>query len=389
MRLRLLIAAVALPLVVWAWSPLPGGAAPLSSRIEEKRREIEQQRAKEVVLTEEISGYTSRINALQADITELQAREARLQADLDAKLARLAAIQEDLRTERARLARLRARLAEARALLADRLVDLYKADSPDILTVVLNSDGFADLLESAEFARRISKQDQRIIATVTEAKAESEEVAARLARLEEEASDIAAVVQEQRDEVVAIKEDLVASRDEYAAVREKKNSLLAGIEEHRRDLEGDLADLEEKEAEIQAELAGVDTSTVGPVQVGSGGFAWPVNGPVISPFGPRWGRLHAGVDIPAPTGTPIRAANSGTVAIAAWTGGYGNYTCVDHGGGVSSCYAHQSSIGTSVGASVTRGQVIGAVGSTGNSFGPHVHFEIRVNGVPVDPMGYL
>jgi murein DD-endopeptidase MepM/ murein hydrolase activator NlpD len=103
----------------------------------------------------------------------------------------------------------------------------------------------------------------------------------------------------------------------------------------------------------------------------------------------RWGRLHAGIDIAAPTGTPIRAADGGTVQLAGWQGGYGNYTCIGHGGGVSTCYAHQSSIGVRGGQNVSQGQVIGAVGSTGNSTGPHLHFEVRINGSPVDPMGYL
>jgi murein DD-endopeptidase MepM/ murein hydrolase activator NlpD len=103
----------------------------------------------------------------------------------------------------------------------------------------------------------------------------------------------------------------------------------------------------------------------------------------------RWGRLHAGIDIAVPAGTPIRAAASGRVALAGWNGGYGNYTCIQHSGAIATCYAHQSSIGVSVGQSVTQGQVIGAVGCTGHCFGDHLHFEVRVNGTPVDPLGYL
>ena len=103
----------------------------------------------------------------------------------------------------------------------------------------------------------------------------------------------------------------------------------------------------------------------------------------------RWGRLHAGVDIAVPAGTPIRAAKSGRVILMGPTGGYGNYTCVGHGGGVSTCYAHQSRFGTSVGANVSQGQVIGYVGCTGHCFGDHLHFEVRVGGAPVNPMGYL
>jgi murein DD-endopeptidase MepM/ murein hydrolase activator NlpD len=129
--------------------------------------------------------------------------------------------------------------------------------------------------------------------------------------------------------------------------------------------------------------------SVGPVRPGSSGLIWPVNGPLTSPFGQRWGRLHAGVDISAPTGTPIRAAAAGTVVLLGWTGGYGNYTCIAHGGGLSTCYAHQSSYGTSNGAKVSQGQVIGYVGNTGNSFGAHLHFETRINGTPVNPAGYL
>ena len=134
------------------------------------------------------------------------------------------------------------------------------------------------------------------------------------------------------------------------------------------------------------------TGPAGPIKRGSGNFIWPVNGPIVSGFGMRWGRLHAGVDIAVPNGTPIRAAAAGTVAFTqseGASGGYGNYTCVQHGGGISTCYAHQTSFSTSAGAHVSQGQVIGISGCTGHCLGPHVHFEVRVNGAPTDPLGYL
>src|SRR4029453_4171366 len=110
---------------------------------------------------------------------------------------------------------------------------------------------------------------------------------------------------------------------------------------------------------------------------------------VTSPFGWRWGRMHEGVDIAVAYGTPIHAAASGTVIVCGWLGGYGNLVAIDHGGGISTAYGHQSSIAVGSGAVVGPGEVIGYVGSTGHSTGPHLHFEVRVNGVPQDPLAYL
>jgi murein DD-endopeptidase MepM/ murein hydrolase activator NlpD len=119
------------------------------------------------------------------------------------------------------------------------------------------------------------------------------------------------------------------------------------------------------------------------------GFVWPLNGRLTSPFGPRWGRMHQGQDIAAPTGTPIKAARAGRVIKASGGGGYGNLTLVDHGGGVVTAYAHQSRFGAAEGAQVQAGQVVGFVGNTGNSTGPHLHFEVRVNGAQRNPRAYL
>ena len=396
MRLRLLIAAVTVPLVLWALLPLVAAGKPsLSSRIQDKRDQIAGKKSTERVLSTSIASYSSRIGDLQSDITRLSARQAAIQADLDAKLARLAAIQRDLRAERARLARLRARLAEARVLLARRLVDLYKADNPDVLTVVLNADGFADLLERSEFARRVGQQDRRIIRVVQAAKADAIATAKRLARLEDEARAIAEAIERRRDEVVQVKDTLVDRRDQYAVVRAKKQSALSGVRADRRDLEGDLQALEAQQARITAALQrsaagnGYNPSVAGPIRSGSGGLIWPVNGPIVSPFGQRWGRLHAGVDIAVPSGTPVRAAAAGGVAIAGWVSGYGNYVCIQHGGALSTCYGHNTSLAVSVGQHVGQGQIISSSGCTGHCFGPHVHFETRINGAPVDPMGYL
>ena len=371
MRLRVLIACLLAPAVLWALLPMPSKGRPLTERMKEKRAQIERKRGTERVLSSDIAAYTRKIDGLQA-------RQSRIQADLDAKMAELVQLQDDLRDERARLTRLRERLVEARTMLSRRLVEIYKADRPDVLTVILNSDGFADLLERGEFIQRIAEADRKIVTAVQVAKRDSEETEAKLDRLERRQQRVTAIVLARRNEVQEVKMQLVGTRAGKANALEK-------VRDQRVHLEEDLEAMEREQARIRGQLA----SSPQPIKQGSGALIWPVNGAFTSPFGMRWGRLHAGIDIAAPTGTAIRAADSGRVAIAGWTGGYGQYTCIQHGGALSTCYAHQSSIGVSVGQSVSKGQVIGAIGNTGNSTGPHLHFETRVNGSPVDPMGYL
>jgi murein DD-endopeptidase MepM/ murein hydrolase activator NlpD len=126
-----------------------------------------------------------------------------------------------------------------------------------------------------------------------------------------------------------------------------------------------------------------------PVGRPGSGLIRPVEGRVTSGFGMRWGRMHQGIDISASTGTPIRAAQAGVVITAGTMGGYGNVVIVSHGGGFSTLYAHQSRLASAVGQDVAQGQIIGYVGSTGHSTGPHLHFETRVNGTPQNPMRYL
>jgi murein DD-endopeptidase MepM/ murein hydrolase activator NlpD len=169
-----------------------------------------------------------------------------------------------------------------------------------------------------------------------------------------------------------------------AASEEKK--VRAENKRIRRDLE-DLAALEKARKRVQRQLAkaGYDSNLI----IGAGGLAWPVNGTVSSPFGPRWGRLHAGIDISAPTGRVIRAAEAGRVSIRGVVSGYGNYTCVQHTKEFQTCYAHQSRFLVDKGDDVDQGQAIGLVGCTGRCFGDHLHFEVYVNNRPTDPMPYL
>jgi murein DD-endopeptidase MepM/ murein hydrolase activator NlpD len=359
----------------------PGGGAAaqdLQSQLDSKRSELDQKKAQQGVLTTQISHYSDRIDQLSGEVATLRNREAIVQAELDRVEARL-------RREKNRLEVLRDRLGRSLGVLRNRLVAIYKSDEPDALTVILNSDGFDDLLDRYEYLRRIEEQDASIVNRVRDLRDETEDTVTR--------------IKDARDEITARKAELVRTRTELEAregeldaVRDRKQGALDDVEANVERLEGDIGDLE---GQIQAQLQAAQSTTTptlpaGPIQGESAtGFIWPVNGPVVSPFGMRWGRLHAGIDIAVPSGTPIRAAKSGTVALAAPYGGYGNYTCIDHGGGVSSCYAHQSSFAVGTGESVSQGQVIGYSDCTGSCLGPHLHFEIRINGTPVDPLGYL
>lgn len=161
------------------------------------------------------------------------------------------------------------------------------------------------------------------------------------------------------------------------------------VQKENKSLRRDLEDLRALAAADRRVRKLLSVPGAGPIRRGSGDLIYPVNGPIVSPFGQRWGRLHAGIDIASPAGTPIRASETGQVVIAGPVGGYGNYVCVQHTRALSTCYAHQSRLLTRKGAMVRQGQVIGLVGCTGRCFGDHVHFETRVGGRPVDPAGYL
>jgi murein DD-endopeptidase MepM/ murein hydrolase activator NlpD len=354
------------------------GAQDLESQLGAKQAELDRQQDSEAVLSDELARYSDQIDQLAGEVAVLRNREAIVAAELRRVQARL-------RREKDRLGQLKDQLQRSLHVLRDRLVAIYRSDEPDALTVILQSDGFDDLLERYEYLRRIEEQDSSVVDRVRGLRNETRATVDRIEAARDEIAD-------RKAELERTRMQLEARQAELDAVRDRKAAALDRVQTTIERLEGDIGDLEQK---IQAELAAASgTATAAPLPAGpiqgesASGFIWPVSGPVVSPYGMRWGRLHAGIDIAVPAGTPIRAAKSGTVALAAPYGGYGNYTCIDHGGGVSSCYAHQSSFAITSG-SVSQGQVIGYVGCTGHCFGDHLHFEIRINGSPVDPLGYL
>ena len=252
---------------------------------------------------------------------------------------------------------------------------------------MLNSKSIEDAVEQIHYLNAIALQDRKITHDVGIARNEmrTARVQTNKVRVVVQTETKAVAVRSQEQQL--LRDRLLASQSHLAGARSHAKHLLSTTKQQEQDWFAEAQTLAQEDATVRAKLA----TAQGPSDTtpSSHGLIWPVNGPVTSPFGMRWGKLHPGIDIGVPTGTPIHAAASGTVAIAGWVSGYGNYTCIDHGGGFATCYGHQETIYVSVGEHVTQGQVIGLVDCTGYCFGPHLHFEVRINGTPVDPMGYL
>src|SRR4051794_20382488 len=234
MRPRVLFACLLGCALLWAGSPIPSSGQSLNSvegKIDATRGKIGRKKGTEHVLASDIAAWTRRINGLQVRISSLSRREVALQTDLDRKRAELAVVQERLRAERARLTRLHARLIVGRRALGRRLRELYTADQPDIVTVVLNSNGFADLLERSEFLKRISDNDRQIVTIVRAAKRDATASAARLDALQRRKQAVAAVILARTEEVRQVRVSLVGTRSGYQRTRAGKQRALSSVRE--------------------------------------------------------------------------------------------------------------------------------------------------------------
>jgi len=344
-------------------------------------------RAKEARLTAQISGVTKQIRSLEAKVGDVSQRLSVLEQDLALHQRRLDRLDALFSFETERVNFLRSQYAKVLRQLNLRMIDIYETHDPTLVEVILESTSFQDVLDQLHYLEAIAQQDKRITNTVAAARDKVQVARERTktirARVHSETQVIAVRTQQQR----IAKSELVSSQGSLVGKRKRQKGQLASTRAQERAFIAEADALAAQDARVRAQLAAAQGAS--DTTPSAAGLIWPVNGPVTSPFGYRWGRLHSGIDIGVPEGPPIHAAAAGTVVLAAWTGGYGNYTCIDHGGGLATCYAHQSAYAVSTGAHVSQGQVIGYVGSTGHSFGPHLHFEVRINGVPVDPLGYL
>jgi peptidoglycan DL-endopeptidase CwlO len=390
----LLAAATALLVLLAASTAAP--AQDLESKLDTKEAQLSKAREHSGVLTTTISHDGKRIDRLTTAVAALRKQEAGVKVRLDAKQAELDRAVAQLDGAKRRLAVTRAHLKRALASLRDRLVAIYETGTPDLLSVIVGANGYGDLVDQAEYLDRIHGMDEAIVDRVRELRDQVRRTVERLRTVKNR-------IEAARDAIAAEEQALASAR---AAVQQRQTALVAAradriaalhrIRDHEEELDGSVAKIQ---AEIAARLAGYGSAPLpaGPIRGGSGsGLIWPVDGPVVSGFGPRTingsYEFHPGIDIAVPSGTPIRAAAAGTVIFTepeSSSGGYGNYTCIDHGGGLSTCYAHQESFAVSAGQHVSQGQIIGYSDCTGYCFGPHVHFEVRIDGEVTDPMAYL
>jgi murein DD-endopeptidase MepM/ murein hydrolase activator NlpD len=291
----------------------------------------------------------------------------------------------------AKAAETRTKLDAAKADVKHSALMLYTRGSGSSASIELlgSVDGSGDLVEGKHYLRRVNDKRQSDVTRVARLQADLDRQQAAATAQKQQADAARAAAEDEKAKLDQLAAQQQSARDAAAGAESRVNSAVGTLRSQQDAIEADL----QAESDRVAQLLG---SSGGGAPMGNGTFIWPVNAPITSPFGYRTDPVtgatafHAGLDLGAPCGTPIKAAATGVIVSAgSTTGGYGNMTLIDHGGGLATLYGHQSSIIVSAGQTVNQGQVIGYVGSTGKSTGCHLHFEVRVNGNPVDPLGYL
>lgn len=345
----------------------------------------------------------------QQVIEDVSAKLKQIQADLDAANARLQSIQTKQAEINAQIAqtqneivKMEAYLKTRQDVLNRRVRAIYMHGQLNYLEVILGANSFSDFANRVELLKRVIRSDYNLILEIQKQKAAIEAKKAQLEEDKRQLDALAAEAEKTRQEIAKKKAEqqkvLDAAKSNKAAAAQMEQDLNAQLASVRNLIQQRLAAAEAARQAAQQQAASDDEGGGGSddnyVQ-GTGAMGWPCSGPITSPFGyrthPIFGTtiFHAGIDIGVDYGTPIHAADSGVVVYSGWISGYGNAVIIDHGGGISTLYGHNQSLAVSEGQSVSKGSVIAYAGSTGNSTGPHCHFEVDVNGSPVNPMGYL
>lgn len=338
----------------------------LQREIEQYKKDIESKKETERSLSAEIARLEREIELTKKEITYIEVRTEYLSAKLDKTRKEIAATEGKLQVQQ--------------KLFEDRLVAMYKAGSVSYVELLLSAESLTDLMARARYLKEIARQDASII---EEYKKTKDQLNALKQSLE---GDI--------QELANLRTDRERKVHQVASRAKERETYLAQIQSDRKKLEEALDELERESQLLAEEIERLQAQSSRPGKANLS-MVWPVRGTITSYFGNRihpilgYARFHAGIDIAAGYGTDIRAAEDGRVLVARHDSGYGNYVVLDHGGGISTVYAHCQSLLVKVGQEVTRGQVIAKVGSTGLSTGPHLHFEVRVQGQPTNPLDYL
>ena len=366
-------------LLIWAFCQgfaVPSLAENLEAELSDVQSQMNEAQHRKELAEEQIGSVSELLRQIQSELdvalNELHAIEVQ-QSQVNAQIQQ---------TE-VELAAAQKRLDERERILNKRLRDVYMHGKLNYLEVILGAKNFTDFANRLEFLKRIVSADLNLI---TEIRAERELILQKKQQLEV-----------QRQQLAKLQAEAEAKKTVVENKKQDQLIVLARLQDEKALAEASYAELQATSQDIEARIRARQQqgASAGQVVHGSGVFIWPTSGPITSPFGyrihPIFGTqiYHSGIDIGVDTGTPIMAADSGVVVEADWLGGYGYAVVIDHGNGLSTLYGHNSELAVSPGQSVQQGQVIAYAGSTGYSTGPHCHFEVRVDGSPVDPMGYL
>lgn len=372
---------------------VPSYADDLDDQVQDLQGQIDSSRLEQENWQQVIEDVSAKLKQIQAD---LDAANARLQSTR----SRQSEINAQIVQTQNEIVKMEAYLKTRQNVLNRRVRAIYMHGQLNYLEVILGANSFSDFANRVELLKRVIRSDYNLILEIQKQKAAIEAKKAQLEEDKRQLDALAAEAEKTQQEIAAKKAEqqkvLDAAKSNKAAAAQMEQDLNAQLASVRNLIQQRLAAAEA--ARQAAQQASSDEGGGGSddnyVQ-GTGAMGWPCSGPITSPFGyrthPIFGTtiFHAGIDIGVDYGTPIHAADSGVVVYSGWISGYGNAVIIDHGGGISTLYGHNQSLAVSEGQSVSKGSVIAYAGSTGNSTGPHCHFEVDVNGSPVNPMGYL
>jgi murein DD-endopeptidase MepM/ murein hydrolase activator NlpD len=392
--LRARIAALALGaavVLVLALSSVVASGAPQDDRVRQLQEQIGEASAQEAAALGQLDEIRARKATVDARVAELDQQTSAAEARLAPLVAEATRLAESFAALQGKVDRTQAKLDSARHDFAVSAAEQYRSARRGSTYDIVLAARPGVLVQQDKYLDRVSQERDAVVQRVESLRQRLEVQRRALEDQKAEADQAAADAQAARDQVASLRAEIEPARAEAAQQEQAEAGVVASIQDQKTDFEAELASLQAASDSIAARLRALGSGPGAPGDC----EARPVPGAIVSPFGPRlhpilrYTRMHNGADMSAGSGTPIHACRTGTVVIAGGQGGYGSTVVVQHGGGMATLYAHQSKIATSEGASVNAGDVIGYVGSTGMSTGPHLHFEVRLSGNPVDPAPYL